>query len=170
MPILAAETTRYPDSLFDAADCAIDASRAWYVLHVKPRQEKSLARQLRGNEIPFYLPVVARPTVVRGRVLKAHHPLFPGYLFLLAEPRERVTALATGRVVRPLEVANQRRLWHDLRQVQQLIDSEASITPQEQLVPGVVVEVTSGPLAGLRGKILRTAAGQRFVVEIDFIQ
>ena len=28
----------------------------------------------------------------------------------------------------------------------------------------------SGPLAGLKGKILRTASGRRFVVEVDFIQ
>jgi transcription antitermination factor NusG len=34
----------------------------------------------------------------------------------------------------------------------------------------MMVEITSGPLAGLRGRILRSASGQRFVVQIDFIQ
>jgi len=34
----------------------------------------------------------------------------------------------------------------------------------------MTVEIQSGPLAGLRGKVLRSASGWRFVVTIDFIQ
>ena len=61
-------------------------------------------------------------------------------------------------------------MWSDLRQINQLIASGAPITPEERLTPGVSVEIRSGPLAGLKGKILRTASGRRFVVEVDFIQ
>ena len=46
----------------------------------------------------------------------------------------------------------------------------APITPEDRLQSGMKVEVRSGALAGLRGTVLRTAAGRRFVVQVDFIQ
>jgi hypothetical protein len=37
-------------------------------------------------------------------------------------------------------------------------------------VAGATVEIRHGALAGLKGKIIRAASGNRFVVQIDFIQ
>ena len=81
-----------------------------------------------------------------------------------------VTALATNRVVHTLEVADQGTLWDDLTQVDRLIGTGAPITPEERLEPGSLVEITSGLLAGLKGRILRAANGRRFVVQVNFIQ
>jgi transcription antitermination factor NusG len=120
--------------------------------------------------MPFYLPLARRRLRVRGRPLTSFVPLFPGYLFLLADRDERVAALATRRVVRTLEVADQEGLWRDLRQIYQLIASGAPVTPEDKLVPGAAVEIRCGPLAGLRGVIVRAASGHRFVVQVDFIQ
>ena len=61
---------------------------------------------------------------------------------------------------------------HLLRKMRfhRLISAGIPITPEGRLTSGMMVEITSGPLAGLKGKILRSASGQRFVVQIDFIQ
>jgi transcriptional antiterminator RfaH len=67
-------------------------------------------------------------------------------------------------------VADQVGLWHDLRQVRQLIASGAPVTREERLTAGTPVEIHEGPLAGLRGTILRGASGRRFVVQVNFIQ
>jgi transcription antitermination factor NusG len=67
-------------------------------------------------------------------------------------------------------VADQEALWNDLQQVQRLIATGAPLLPENGLAPGMKVDIRQGPLAGLRGKIVRTASGQRFVVEVDFIQ
>jgi len=147
-----------------------DGDRAWCVLHTRPRQEKSIARDLLDRQVPFYLPLIARRNRVRGRVLTAHIPLFTSYVFVLASEAERIRALATRRVVRSIAVDSQDLLWRDLRQIQRLIAIGAPITPEDKLAPGMEVEIQSGPLTGLRGKILRTASGQRFVVQVDFIQ
>jgi transcription antitermination factor NusG len=122
------------------------------------------------GEVPFYLPLIRRRLLMRGRKMTSHVPLFPGYFFLLGTREERLQALATKRVVNTLIVADQQALWHDLRQVRSLIATGAPITPEDRLAPGVLVEIRSGPLAGLRGTILRTASGRRFVVQVDFIQ
>jgi transcriptional antiterminator RfaH len=170
MPPLPREPNVFPaDLLADEAGPA-GGQRCWWVLHTKPRQEKSLARQMLQAEVPFYLPLVPRRSLVRGRVLEAHVPLFAGYLFVLADRDERVTALATRRVVRSLAVADQAQLRHDLWQVHRLISSGAPVTPEGRLGPGDAVEIRSGPLAGLRGRVVRGASGRRFVVRVDFIQ
>src|SRR5438552_15464606 len=137
MPILPPEPALFPERLFEdgALQTAID--RGWWVLHVKPRQEKSLARQLNDKAIPFYLPLIRRRWRLRGRVMTSLLPLFGGYLFLHADRDERLTALSTHRVVRTLEVADQAGLWHDLRQIHRLIESGARATPEARLAPGM---------------------------------
>ncbi len=170
MPLLAAETTVFPHDLLDVAEGPPVDLAQWWVLHARPRQEKALARQLLDRQLPFYLPVIARRLRIRGRTLTSHVPLFPGYVFLLGDREQRQEALHTNRIVRTLPVGNQQALWKDLRQIRQLIASGAPITPEDRLTPGVCVQIRSGPLAGLKGKILRTASGRRFVVEVDFIQ
>lgn len=169
MPLLLPERNFYPDSLFqDERDTA--DRRVWHVLHTKPRQEKSLAREMYRAGVPFYLPLLTRRCRVPGRMLQSHLPLFPGYVFLLARQEERNFALSTRRVVRSLDVRDQSGLWRDLGQVYRLIASGAPITPEDRLRPGSLVEVRSGPLAGLQGQIIRAASGRRFVVQVDFIQ
>jgi transcription antitermination factor NusG len=168
MPILPAEPDRFPADLFDAPPAA--GERAWWVLHTKPRQEKSLARHLQAASVGYYLPAVTRRTRIRGRVVSAHVPLFTSYLFLHADRDGRVAALASNRVVHSLPVPDQDRLWRDLRQVERLIATGAPLTPEARLAPGAEVEITSGPLAGLCGTVVRTTSGRRFVVRVDFIQ
>jgi transcriptional antiterminator RfaH len=170
MPVLSPELDLYPDELLSEREPDHEGERVWWVLHTKPRQEKSLVRQLHRSRIPYYLPLIARRWRLRGRIMTSHLPLFPSYVFLRGDRQERVSALSTNRVVRSLEVADQVGLSRDLRQIRRLIAAGLPIAPENRLTSGTLVEITSGPLAGLRGKILRSASGNRFVVQIDFIQ
>jgi transcription antitermination factor NusG len=170
MPVLSPEVDLYPEELLNEEQPDHEGERVWWVLHTKPRQEKSLARQLHRSGIPYYLPLIPRRWRLRGKTMTSHLPLFPSYLFLRGDRQERVSALGTNRVVRSLEVVDQRGLWRDLRQIRCLIAAGMPIAPENRLLPGALVEITCGPLAGLRGKILRSASGNRFVVQIDFIQ
>jgi transcriptional antiterminator RfaH len=168
MPILTEEPQIFPEDLFERNQDGF-GDRRWWALHTRPRQEKSLARQLLARGIPFYLPQVSKRLRIRKRTFTVHEPLFASYIFLLAGPEERVTALTTNRIVRPIPVVDQRGLWHDLTQIHDLICSGVPITPEERLSPGKIVEIKSGPLAGLRGKIVDRASRRRFVVAVDFI-
>lgn len=170
MPILAAEPDRHPAHLFDADPLGGPAlGRSWYVLHTRPRQEKSLARHLHAANVPYFLPTVPRRARIRSRVKTAHAPLFPGYLFLHADRDERLTALASNRVAHALAVHEQARLWDDLRQIDQLLGAGLPVATESQLAPGTPVEITTGPLAGLCGTVIRSGSGRRFVVRVDFI-
>lgn len=171
MPILHREPSLFPEDLLSDPGTPGDGQgRVWWVLHTRPRQEKTLARDLFRQGLRFFLPLTVKRGRVRGRTLLSHLPLFPSYVFLLADPEERLAALDTCRVLHTLKVADQGVLWRDLRQVERLIAARLSLTLEGGLVPGVLVEITSGPLVGLRGKILQSTSGARFVVEVDFIR
>jgi transcriptional antiterminator RfaH len=170
VPVLPLEVSLFPEDLLSARASYVTGARVWWVIHTKPRQEKSIIRQLRKNAVPFYLPLISRRSVISGRAVISHVPLFPSYVFLFGDREERITALATGRVVRVLDVAEQQDLWRDLSQVKQLIDTGAQIRPEGRLSAGTSVEISSGPLAGLKGTILNELSRQRFVVWVDFMQ
>jgi transcriptional antiterminator RfaH len=171
MPILPAEPDRYPPQLLDLSLSDVPhPDRVWWVLHTRPRQEKSLARRLYSDGIAHYLPAIPRRCQVRGRVLTAHVPLFTSYVFLFANREERLAALTTDRIVQVLDVHDQEQLWHDLRQIERLLACGAAVHAESGLAPGTPVEITTGPLAGLKGTVVRTASGRRFVVRVDFIQ
>jgi transcriptional antiterminator RfaH len=170
MPILSAEPAIFPEGLLGSPPLPTRNNARWYVLHTRPRQEKSLARELYNKECPFFLPLLPRRLRVRGKILTSHVPLFSGYVFLLHSADERSQALATRRVVRTIAVADQEQLWHDLRQVTQLLASGSAVEHERQLAPGALVEIRDGPLSGLRGKVLRSSSGRRFVVQVNFIQ
>jgi transcriptional antiterminator RfaH len=170
VPVLPLEPSVFPEELLTSPEPGHAGERAWWVLHTKPRQEKSTARQLLKHKIPFFLPLASRRSNIRGRIVCSHVPLFPSYLFLWGNRQERISALTTGRIVQSLEVGDQQGLWRDLTQVKRLLDSGVAVRPEGKLIPGATVEISSGPLTGLRGVILTEASKKRFVVQVDFLQ
>jgi transcriptional antiterminator RfaH len=154
------------------ADEAIDdfLDRRWWAVYTKARQEKSLARQLLGREVPFYLPLIAQDKMVRGRCVRSLIPLFTGYLFLYGSNDERVTCLTTNRVSRILPVTGQQELVRDLQQVQRLIELDVPLTIERRLMPGKRVRIKSGPMFGIEGKVIARRARTRLLVTVDFLQ
>jgi transcriptional antiterminator RfaH len=170
MPILPPEPFLFPEDLFAPGLARAPGLRRWWVLHTRPRAEKSLARRCLGWEVPFFLPVCRRQSRIRERLFTSHVPLFPGYLFLFADEPERVQVLTTNLVTRCLPVPDQGQLASDLTNVHRLMLSEIPLAPEQRLTPGTLVEIVSGPLAGVTGKVLREGKKLRFVVEVTFLQ
>lgn len=169
MPILAAQRSMHPDNLLLTWQ-QLGAERCWYALHTRPRQEKALSRQLLEREVPFYLPLVGKKLLVRGKCLLAYIPLFPGYVFLFGSDAERHFALTTRRVVQCVRAPDGAELARELRELQRLIDTGAPLTVEQRLVPGQRVEVRSGPLAGLVGTVLKRHGELRLLVTVHLLQ
>jgi transcriptional antiterminator RfaH len=168
VPLLPLEPFVFPGDLFQREPPA--GGEPWWVLHTRPRAEKVLARRLLQRQTPFFLPLCKRQWRNRGRAHCSYVPLFPGYVFQQSE-RPTFTGTAEGHcVARILQVEDQGQLQADLRRVYCLIASDAAMTPESRLQPGTEVEITSGPLAGLDGRILRRGKQLRFFVEVRFLQ
>lgn len=169
MPILASEVSVNPPNLL--SELSVEQSdRRWWAFYTKARQEKSFARALVGQQIPFYLPLVSKDNIIRGKKVRSYIPLFGGYIFLFATEEERVRSLTTNRVstVLPVEDAEQLRL--DLLSVSQLIDADAPLTVEKRIAAGDRVRVKNGPLQGLEGVVITRKGRERLMVAVTMLQ
>jgi transcription antitermination factor NusG len=169
MPILPMEQAIFPEQLLDPDFCAKNQGD-WWVLHTKPRTEKTLARKLLTNSIPFFLPVYSKRSRHGNRTLTSHLPLFPSYLFLNGDDSARREALETNCVVRTIQVVERDRLIADLSRIYRLMVSGIPMAPEDRLQPGQWVQITSGPLQGMEGKLIRRGARDQLIVEVNFLQ
>lgn len=170
MPILAEEPCLYPESLLDDREGELDdGERNWWLVYTKARQEKALARQLLLREIPYYLPLVPKDNLIRGRRVRSHLPLFTGYMFLFADETERTQSLTTNRISQIHMVTDPLQLLYDLQQIHRLIAADALLTLERKLAPGQVVRVRTGPFKGTTGVLVSRRGDTKLLVAVDFL-
>ncbi len=170
MPLLPLESFIYPADLLSTPRLGLEETSSWWVLHSRPRAEKTLARKLLEFRQDFFLPLYKKQWRNSGRSLTSYVPLFPGYVFLWGNEAARLKALQTKQVVRALPVPDGNQLWSDLARIHRLMECGAPVAPEDRLQPGMPALLTAGPLAGLQGKIVRRDKHMRFIIEVDFIQ
>jgi transcriptional antiterminator RfaH len=180
MPLLESEPQCYPEDLWESVAAIepdpsaelrdLELGRKWWVMRTRTRQEKSLARELLKREIPFFLPLVPKTSIVRGRKRTARLPLFSGYLFMFGNEAQRYASLTTNRVAQVLPVTEQAELGRDLRQVYRLIQLKAPLTMESRLKQGDRVRVKSGPFAGVEGNVIARCRRSRIIVGVRLIQ
>ena len=169
MPILAAEPDCYPANLLDGL-AEETSDRRWWAVYTKSRQEKSLARQLFGMSVPYYLPLVSKTSRVGPRNVKSHLPVFAGYVFLYGTEDERVQALTTNRISCVLPVPGTEQMTTDLRYVRSLILAGAPLTVEARLQPGQRVRIKSGSLMGIEGTIVCRRGETRLLIAVHYLQ
>jgi transcription antitermination factor NusG len=165
MPTLSPEPVMLPESLFDQ-----QGDGQWWVLHVKPRAEKALARRCHARSAGFFLPVFRRVRRTRGRVKDSYLPLFPGYLFLFGKERDRLIALETNLVVNVLPVPDQQELYDDLKRINAVMRSGLPMRPGQKLEPGTSVAIIDGPLVGMKGTVMRYKNKVTLILKVSFLQ
>jgi transcription antitermination factor NusG len=172
MPILPAEPDFYPPDLWDRhlANGPSGQGAVWWCLHTKPRQEKSVGRELRKQELTFYLPqVLKEDRTPGGRKIRSVLPLFTSYLFLHGDHNARLAAMRGNRLVAVLEVADQDALERDLRQIQKMLSSGLPVTAEPTVPVGARVRITTGPLTGVEGTVIRRGKRDEFVAVVRFL-
>jgi transcription antitermination factor NusG len=169
MPILAAEVSLFPDNLLEGFSVA-GLERRWWAVYTKARQEKSLARQLLAQEIPYYLPLIPKVSNIGGRRVKSLLPLFGGYLFMYGTEEERLQTLNTKRVAQMWPASKVDDVVGDLHKVRKLIDSGTPLTVEARMVAGQLVRVKSGAFMGMEGVIEKRRGEEHLFVKFNFIQ
>jgi hypothetical protein len=142
-------------------------SPRWWLIHTKPRHEKTLARELRALNVAHYLPVTKCKALTSGRPRVTRAPQFPGYMFLWGNLEHRLLALKTNRVVATHRIDDQRGLSNQLWDLADLIDKGVPLRIEERLMAGQNVRVKAGLLRDKRGVIMRRAGKTRLFVLIN---
>jgi transcription antitermination factor NusG len=165
MPTLTLEPPVFPVSLFDSP-----GEGTWWTLHVKPRSEKTLARRCVARQSAFFLPQYCRVRRSGGRIKESFLPLFPGYVFLFGNEKDRINALESNLIVNLLRVPDQHELFEDLKRIHAVMNSGLTMNPAARLEPGTPVNIIDGPLAGLTGTVIRHKNRTTLMLKVSFLQ
>jgi len=143
----------------------------WYALHVKPRFEKYVTRQLESKGYETFLPTYVLKRKWSDRTKSLSFPLFPSYVFCRFDIHSRLpivitpgvmAVLGTGKIATPVDEA-------ELVAIRHITESGLLAEPCPYLGVGELVRVEAGPLEGLIGIVLRTKGADRLVVSVSLL-
>jgi transcription termination/antitermination protein NusG len=143
----------------------------WYAAYTTSNHEKRVAEQLRVREVEHFLPLYESLRRWKDRRVHLQFPLFPGYVFVRMELRDRLRVQQVPGVARLVGFHGELAALPE-EEIEALRASLASGLPAEPhpyLTEGERVRVRSGPLAGLQGILVKKKNKTRFVVSVELI-
>jgi transcriptional antiterminator RfaH len=149
-----------------------DTEKAWFALYTKSRSEFKAAEQLNSIEVQYYLPVITKWKKWSDRKKKITEPILKGYIFILADEKERKISLEQPSVVRcvfdngrPAKIPE----WQ-IENLRKMLSNDSDFMIQDSLVPGVKVKIREGPFEGIIGVVHESDNGKTIAVSIDLLR
>ncbi len=124
---------------------------SWFVLHLRTRSEKKVAKVCKAHGLEYYLPLRTETKIYQRRKVTVHKPMFPGYLFVSFVPEERKTVLQTGHVIRIMEPTSEEVLVYQLDQIRTALEADETLGTASAITEGKHVRITAGPFMGIEG-------------------
>jgi transcription elongation factor/antiterminator RfaH len=146
----------------------------WYAVYVRSRHESRVAKHLKDREIEFFLPLYKEERKWSDRKVEIELPLFPGYLFVrmrrtlenmyrVVEVPGVITIVGRGSSPEALEDA-------EIELLRKAMKNPHQAKPHKFMKAGDKVRVTSGPLQGAEGFLVREKGKSRVVLQIGTIE
>jgi transcription antitermination factor NusG len=144
---------------------------SWYALATRSRQEKLVRDRLAGRGIEQLLPLSRRLSQWSDRKMWIDAPLFSGFCFARFSLYDRLAVLTLPGVVRIVGCNGPESIPdEEMVNLQKLAVSGLDYEPHQYCEEGMLVEVTGGPLAGVRGTFIRKAGLDHVMVRVRLIQ
>ncbi len=150
---------------------ALHTDLHWFALQTHSHQEKQVRDRLQAIGVEPLLPLSRQRRQWSDRKVWTTSPLFRGYCFA----RFTVTNSLAIRMIpgvarivgalKPEPIRDQ-----EIAALQQIASADRTIEPCEYFVEGIWVEVTRGPLAGLRGQFVRQTKHDGLVIRASLVQ
>jgi transcription antitermination factor NusG len=140
----------------------------WFVLFVRANQEKKTALRLAGYNVEHFLPSYRSLRQWKDRRVTLEMPLFPGYIFVRFAFHERMKVLTLPNIVGLVGSKNSPSivLPEEIDSIRRGIEFGNAV-PHPLLTVGQRVMITSGPLSGIHGVLLRAQNSTRVVIAIE---
>jgi transcription termination/antitermination protein NusG len=147
------------------------SAASWYALATRSRQEKLVRDRLLGRGIEQLLPLRRRLSQWSDRKMWIDAPLFSGFCFARFSLHDQLAVLTLPGVVRIVGCNGPESIPdEEMVSLQKLAVSGLDYEPYQYCEEGMVVEVIGGPLAGIRGTLIRKAGHDHVVVRVRLIQ
>jgi transcription antitermination factor NusG len=159
------------DSLQPDSGVVVPLQSHWYAAHVCSRHEKQVARQLEERRVSCFLPVYRSVRRWKDRRKELDLVLFPGYVFVHLDLKDRLRVLQVPSVVRFVSFNGHPAPLPDseIEALNSGLAGGVRAEPHPYLKVGRRVRVKYGPLAGAQGILVRRKDKFRVVLSIDLI-
>ncbi len=144
---------------------------SWYAIYTKPRHEKKVNAKLTDKDIETFLPLITRKRQWKDRKKNVEMPLFSSYLFVNFEYKYRFDVLETDGVVKIINFNGVPAVVPDwqIESLRQMLTNPKTLQLESYIQPGELVEVTEGPMQGMRGTVVLRKNSNRLVLSIEGI-
>jgi len=155
----------------------LDAQRAsgcqprWYAVFTMPRHEKRMVAHCTERQIESFLPLYQVRHRWKNRcTATVELPLFPNYFFVRIEPRERIQVVRLAGVLSIVSSGRQPSPIPD-EYVTALRSGLLAhrIEPHPTVEAGDRVCITTGPMAGMEGILVRQKNELRVILTLEMI-
>lgn len=144
----------------------------WYAAYTCSRHEKRVAAHLAKRDVDCFLPLYESMRRWKDRRLWMQMPLFPGYVFVRIMLSERVRVLEVPGIARlvcfngvPSPLPAQ-----EIEAIRSALSQNLRAEPFGFLTSGRRVQVKTGPLAGLKGTVIRRKGRSGIVLSMNLIR
>lgn len=130
----------------------------WHAIYVHSRTEKKVHGELSRKGIESFLPLQRQLRQWSDRKKWVEMPLISGYVFVRISRADYDTVLQIDNVMQYVRFEGKAAVIRDqdielLKRMLGQSEAEVEIT-MEELKPGMLVEIISGPMLGLKGELV----------------
>jgi transcription antitermination factor NusG len=145
----------------------------WYAIKTKFKTEKFVVDQITKKGIEAYIPLIHITKRYSKKIKKLKLPLINNYAFVKITEQDRLSVLQTEYVFNFVGMNGKMECIpdHEINLLKQIVgefEEKVSISAIEWQI-GEDVEIISGSLTGIRGKLVKKAGKNNFVVELTSI-
>jgi transcription antitermination factor NusG len=143
----------------------------WYAAYTCANHEKSVAEQLSVRSVEHFLPLYESVRRWKDRRVHLQLPLFPGYVFVRLALRDRLQVLQIPSLARLVSFNGTPAALPEaeIEALKAGLERGLHAVPHPYLKAGRRVRITTGPLEGLEGIVIRKKNALRFVISLDLI-
>lgn len=144
----------------------------WFAAYTCAHHEKRVAEQLANRDVEYFLPLYNSVRRWKDRRVKLQLPLFPGYVFVHIDLRDRLRVLEIPSIARLVGFDGHPAALPEteIDALRKGLDSGVIAVPHPYLTVGRHVRVKAGPLEGLQGIVVRRKNTLRLIISLDLIQ
>jgi transcription antitermination factor NusG len=151
---------------------ADEARGNWFALSVNVRHEKVVSELLRNKGLETFLPLYKRRHQYAHRFREFELPLFPGYLFCHTFLTRRLPIMTTPGVIKivgagriPIPVDT-----NEITSLKKVVEAGVAMSPHHFWQSGQIGRISSGPLTGVEGIVVKSKQSTRLVLCITLLQ
>lgn len=156
--------------IYEAPD-AVKQVAHWYAAYTTARHEKVVAQQLAERRVETFLPLYRTLHRWADRRKLVELALFPSYVFVKINPRDKLCVLQVPSVVHLVSFNGQLAELPEteINALRNGLEHDVYAEPYPYLRVGKRVRVVRGPMTGTEGILVRKKDKYRVVISIDVL-